>query len=244
MSSATTPPAGCDRFGTSAASSANGPTFDENAHADPTDTSHGEGRDLLAERRDLTARQKERFGGMKFGSCFFGWLTATGTAVLLTGLLTAAGAAIGSRTDAAQAGTQAGARTLGLAAGIALLAVTLVAYFAGGYVAGRMARFNGLKQGLGVWLWAIIAAVVLAILTVAASARFDALSNLNAVPQLPISSQTATAGSLIVVVGIVVLALVGALLGGLAGMRYHRRVDATILDTETDAADAAVSTGR
>ena len=93
-----------------------------------------------------------------------------------------------------QAGTQAGARTLGLAAGIALLAVTLVAYFAGGYVAGRMARFNGLKQGLGVWLWAIIAAVVLAVLTLVAGARFDALSNLNAVPQLPISNQTAHHG--------------------------------------------------
>ena len=232
MSSATTPPAGRDR----SHDSLNGGTPDETTYDDRQGTDRAgvsrpyEGRDLRAERRDLTARQKERFGGMKLGSCFFGWLTATGTAVLLTGLLTAAGAAIGSRTDAAQAATQAGARTLGLAAGIALLAVTLIAYFAGGYVAGRMARFNGLKQGLGVWLWAIIAAVVLAVLTFAAGAKFDALSNLNALPQLPVSSQTATTGSIILAVGLLVLALVGALLGGLAGMRYHRRVDATTLD--------------
>ncbi len=235
MSSATTPPADRDR----STSGPNGRTSDERTYAGRADADRtGEGRDLRAERRDLVARQKERFGGMKFGSCFFGWLTATGTAVLLTGLLTAAGAAIGSRTDAGQAGAQ----TLGLAAGIALLAVTLVAYFAGGYVAGRMARFNGLKQGLGVWLWALVAAVVLAVLTLAAGARFDALSNLNAVPQLPISSQTATAGSIILAVGLVVLALVGALLGGLAGMRYHRRVDATILDTGTAATTSTANT--
>jgi len=236
MSSATTPPAGRDRSESSTSTSgqpAHGTTDD----AGRGSRTAGEGRDLRAERRELTARQKERFGGMKFGSCFFGWLTATGTAVLLSGLLTAAGAAFGSQPDAGQAG----ARTLGLAAGIALLAVTLVAYFAGGYVAGRMARFNGLKQGLGVWLWAIIAAVVLAVLTLAAGARFDALSNLNALPQLPVSSQTATTGSIILAAGLLVLALVGALLGGLTGMRYHRRVDATVLDPSTD---THVTTGR
>ncbi len=46
----------------------------------------------------MVRRQKERFGGMKFGACFFGWLTATGTAVLLTALLTAVGLGVGSST--------------------------------------------------------------------------------------------------------------------------------------------------
>jgi hypothetical protein len=36
---------------------------------------------------------------------------------------------------------------------------------------------------------------------------------------------TLTTGGIIVAVGVVVVSLVGALLGGLAGMRYHRRVD-------------------
>ena len=45
--------------------------------------------------QELVARQKEQFGGMKFGCSFFGWLTATGTAVLLTALLAAIGAALG-----------------------------------------------------------------------------------------------------------------------------------------------------
>lgn len=37
-------------------------------------------------RDDVAAREKEQFGGMKFGAAFFGWLTATGAAVLLTAL--------------------------------------------------------------------------------------------------------------------------------------------------------------
>ena len=28
------------------------------------------------DRREVVGRQKDAFGGMKFGSCFFGWLTA------------------------------------------------------------------------------------------------------------------------------------------------------------------------
>src|SRR5687768_6527699 len=96
--------------------------------------------------------QKDRFGGMKFGACFFGWLTATGLAVLLSTLL----GAVGFGLD--QAGTidpnqaQADPAGVGLAGAIVLLVVVLIAYFAGGYVAGRMARFDGVKQGLGVWL--------------------------------------------------------------------------------------------
>src|SRR5690242_19419017 len=41
----------------------------------------GEGR--TSNPGTVLARQKERFGGMKAGSAFFGWLTATGTTVTL-----------------------------------------------------------------------------------------------------------------------------------------------------------------
>src|SRR3954451_4169651 len=46
-------------------------------------------------RHDVVAREKERFGGMKFGAAFFGWLTAIGTVVLLTAVVGAVGAALG-----------------------------------------------------------------------------------------------------------------------------------------------------
>jgi len=180
----------------------------------------------VRDRRDVVGRQKDAFGGMKFGSCFFGWLTASGTAVLLAALVTGIGAALGLSRDVQEAGTSPEqTQSVGLVGGIVLLAIIFVAYLAGGYVAGRMARFNGLKQGLGVWLWAVIIAILVAVAGMLAGARFDILRQLNSFPRLPLNEGTLTTGGILVAIGVVIVSLVGALLGGLAGMRYHRRVD-------------------
>ena len=180
-------------------------------------------------RHDVVAREKEEFGGFKFGSAFFGWLTATGTAVLLTALVAAAGAAVGlgngvSTEDAADAATD-NAETVGLVGAIALIVIILIAYFAGGYVAGRMARFSGAKQGLAVWIWAVVIAIVVAVISALAGSQFDILGNLNSFPRIPLGEGALTSASVITAVLIAVASLVGAVLGGLAGMRYHRRVD-------------------
>ena len=181
--------------------------------------------------RDLVRQQRDQFGGMKFGACFFGWLTATGTAVLLTGLLTAVGLGVGTQQDLTPAQAAGNAGTLGVVSAIVLLVVILVAYYCGGYVAGRMARFDGVKQGVGVWLWTIIAAVVVTVLGLVAGDRFNVLSRINSLPALPVSRDALTTGAIVSVVVVIVAALIGAVLGGLAGMRYHRRIDrATFTD--------------
>lgn len=180
-------------------------------------------------RHDVVEREKERFGGMKFGSAFFGWLTATGTAVLLTALVAAAGAAVGlatngSPSDAADA-ANANADTIGIIGVIAVAVVLFVAYYCGGYVAGRMARFDGLKQGFAVWLWAIIIAIVVAVLSAIAGAQFNILGNLNSFPRIPVNEGDLTVAGIITAIVVALISLGGALLGGLAGMRYHRKVD-------------------
>jgi hypothetical protein len=178
------------------------------------------------DRRDVVNIQKDAFGGMKFGSCFFGWLTASGTAVLLAALVTGVGAAMGlSRTVDVTNPSPAQTESIGFVGGIVLLVIIFVSYLAGGYVAGRMARFNGLKQGLGVWLWAVIMAILVGVAGWLAGARFDVLARVNSFPRLPLNEGTLTTGGIIVAVGVVAASLVGAMLGGLAGMRYHRRVD-------------------
>jgi len=177
-------------------------------------------------RREVVAREKERFGGMKFGASFFGWLTASGMAVLLTALLAAAGAGVGLATDLDPANPDAGqAETIGLIGAIVILAIIFVAYFAGGYVAGRMARFNGARQGVGVWLWAVIIAVVVAVLGLIAGTQFNLLANLNTFPRIPVNEGTLTTAGVLTAVAVAIVALVGAILGGVTGMRFHRRVD-------------------
>jgi hypothetical protein len=185
-------------------------------------------------RHDVVDRERETHGGIKWGSAFFGWLTATGMVVILTALAAAAGAVFGLATDtsvdqAADSATQQ-ADTVGIVGGIALLVIVFIAYYCGGYVAGRMARFDGLKQGLAVWLWALVVAILVGVLGAVAGSEFNVLSQLNSFPRLPIGEGTMTTGGIVALVVVLAASLGGALLGGLAGMRFHRTVDKTGLD--------------
>jgi hypothetical protein len=166
---------------------------------------------------------------VKIGSAFFGWLTAMGTAVLLTALLAATGAALGlgvfEDPEAAADEAARNPETVGWIGAIALLVIVFVAYWCGGYVAGRMARFNGIRQGIAVWLWAIVIAIIVALLGLVAGAQFDVLVDLNAFPRIPLSEGELTTAGIITAVIVAIASLAGAILGGMAGMRYHRRVD-------------------
>jgi len=180
-------------------------------------------------REEVVAKEKREFGGMQFGTAFFGWLTSTGAAVILTALVAGAGAAVGLGTQTDPAAPE-NASTVGLIGAIALGVVVLIAYFCGGYVAGRMARFSGVKQGIAVWLWALIVAVILAITTAIAGSQFNILADLNSFPRIPIQEGDLALGSIITAVVIALISLGGAILGGVAGTRYHRKVDQAGLD--------------
>jgi hypothetical protein len=168
--------------------------------------------------------RRERFGGVNVGAAFFGWLVAVAVSVLLTGIVGAVVAAIGSTASITQDEAQRRAGTIGLVAAIVLLAVLMIGYYAGGYVAGRMSRFSGTAQGLGVWVIGLLVTVLMLTLGAAFGEQYDVLTRTN-LPRLPVSSgalgTTGVIAALIVLVG----TLVAALLGGSVGTHYHRRVD-------------------
>jgi hypothetical protein len=181
------------------------------------------------DRHEVVSREKEQYGGVKLGSAFFGWLTATGTAVLLTALVAAAGTAVGLATgtsaDSATSEAANDPATVGLVGGIILLVVLFVAYYCGGYVAGRMARFDGAKQGVAVWLWALLIAILVAVLGIVAGNEFNILAELNGFPRIPVGEGDLSTAGILAAIGVAVASLAGAVLGGIAGMRFHRRVD-------------------
>jgi hypothetical protein len=175
--------------------------------------------------RHVRARQREQYGGINWGAAFFGFLVAVGVAVLLTGLLAAAGAAIGlTESSAAADAKSTDAETLSLAGAIALLAVLAIAYYCGGYVAGRMSRFDGARQGIGAWAVGLLVTIGAAVLAVIAGSQYNVVERAN-LPRLPIGEETLTTGGAIATVAIVVGTLMFAALGGIAGARYHRKVD-------------------
>jgi hypothetical protein len=172
----------------------------------------------------MQQRQRDEFGGLQWGSAFFGWLVAVGIAALLTAVLSAAGAAVGLTQGASAQDATSNADTVGIVGGIVLLAILLIAYYAGGYVAGRMSRFSGPKQGIGVWIIALAVTVVLAVAGAVLGAEYNVLSQLN-LPRIPIGEGTLTTGGLIALAAIVLGTLLAAVAGGKAGTHYHRKID-------------------
>ena len=83
-------------------------------------------------RASLPVR-REKYGGVKIGSAFFGFLTATGMVVLLTALAVAAGAVLSLAidTDPGQAAREAtqSAGTVGIVGGVVLLVILFAAYY-------------------------------------------------------------------------------------------------------------------
>jgi hypothetical protein len=167
-------------------------------------------------------RQRIRFGGIRWGSAFFGLLSAIGLAALLLGIVAAAGVAIG--VSEVEDVTNGDAETIGLGGAILVLAVIALSWFCGGYVAGRMARFDGIRQGIGVWAWTVVIGVVLAIAALIGGSDYDVFAQLN-LPNVAVGDQTLTTGGAITLAAACVVTLVFAVLGGKFGDRFHRRVD-------------------
>ena len=179
--------------------------------------------------REVVDRQREEYGGINWGAAFFGWLVAIGVAALLTAILSAAGAAIGlTQSSPSQAGSQAqsNADTVGIVGGIILLLILGLAYFAGGYVAGRMSRFDGPRQGIATWVIGLIVTVVLAVAGVLLGAEYNVLSQLS-LPRIPVDEGSLTTGGLIALVAIFLVTLLAAVAGGKMGTHSHRKIDRT-----------------
>lgn len=200
-------------------------------HADqPADRPYYSGDDTRVGRLEAEAAE---YGGVKPGAAFFGWLTATGMSVLLTALLAAAGTALGlaSGTDLGEAASDAASDVtanpegVGIAGIIGLGVILLVAYYCGGYVAGRMARFQGARQGVAVWVWALLIAALVALLGFVAGNEYNVLQQINGFPRIPVDEGTLTTAGITALVVALLVSLVGAVLGGIAGVRYHRKVD-------------------
>ena len=172
----------------------------------------------------MRARQREEFGGLNWGSAFFGWLVAVGVAVILLAILSAAGTVFNLSENVSEADANANADTIGIVGGILLIAVVAIAYYCGGYVSGRMSRFDGGRQGFGTWAIGLTVTIILAVAGVIFGSEYNVLEQLN-LPRIPIDEGSLTAGAAIALAAVVIITLLAAMGGGKAGERYHRRID-------------------
>jgi heme/copper-type cytochrome/quinol oxidase subunit 1 len=169
----------------------------------------------------------ERFGGINWGAAFFGWLVAVGVAAILTGITGAVLAGIGSDQNITRADAEASAGTYGVVAAVVLLVIMSLAYYAGGYVSGRMSRFDGGKQGLGAWLVGLLVSLVTVAIGAVAGSEYDIFERVN-LPTLPLTSDELGLGGLLAALAILVGTLLFAMAGGKVGTRYHAKVDRAV----------------
>ncbi len=173
------------------------------------------------------AAAADRYGGINWGASFFGWLVAVGIASLLIALLGAAGAATGL-TDTKESDITTSADTIGIVGGVLLLVVLLIAYYAGGYVAGRMSRFDGARQGVGVWLIGLVVTILLGAAGAIFGSKYNVLEQLK-LPRIPIDEGSLTIGGIIALAAVILGTLLTAVLAGRVGRRYHDKVDQAAL---------------
>ena len=174
--------------------------------------------------REARLRQRDEFGGINWGSAFFGWVVAIGIGVLLTAIVSAAGAAIGLTNNVSGGQAKSNADTIGIVGGALLIAIALIAYYAGGYVAGRMSRFDGARQGFAVWLFGLVITLLVAGAGAILGDQYNVFEQLN-LPRIPVSTSDLTTGGAIALAAIVLGSLLAAILGGKVGQRYHRKAD-------------------
>jgi hypothetical protein len=153
-------------------------------------------------------------------------LTALSTTLILAGLVGAAVGAVGYQT-----GLERSAQDLSTASLIGGVAVLFVAYLIGGWAAGRIARYDGARNGFATGIWTLILAAIVSGLGAWLGSEYDVLRNVD-LPQW-FSTDAFTATAIISGVAAVIAMFVGGTIGGYIGERYHRRADRTILATPT-----------
>jgi hypothetical protein len=188
----------------------------------PTSSRRGQAM-MELRRRELRRQEHREFGGrIQWEAVFFGLLAAIGlgaslVAMVLGGLV-AAGIASFHETAAGLVDH------VMVGGGPIPIAILALSYLAGGYVAARMARFDGRRQGLGLWLLSLAVAIAVAITAWIAGGELDPTRSI-ALPANPIDEGPLShSGWGILAVGLLV-PLIFAILGGVLGERFHRAVD-------------------
>ncbi len=194
------------------------------SEATRTDSPYPRGYFEAADERE--DRLRDMYGGVDWLASFFGFVFAVVAAAffsLVAGLILVP---LGFFLNI-------GAGALGPAAITALVLVGILiflTYFLGGYVAGRLARFDGGRNGAMTVLWSlVIGAVLLAVGGFLPGGFFQAIKNFIQENLLPTIGGLLDLGiiGLLSIVAALLIAVLGGFLGGRFGSHYHRDIDRT-----------------
>jgi hypothetical protein len=178
------------------------------------------GRDRLALAKDAG------LGRVSLLSVLTGMLVAYGAFVLVAAI--AAGILNALGIDPAVFTTNDW-REVGVGGGIAVALVLFLSYLFGGYVAGRMARRAGAVNGLFVFLFGVVVAAAVGAAIGTQADTDSILDNLRSLG-VPTSGSEWRAIGTVAGLGSLLAMLLGSILGGASGDRWHGKLVARALD--------------
>lgn len=168
------------------------------------------------------AQARARYGGFDWVATFLGFVVATFFTTVFLAIVGAIVGSVGFQLGARVTRDGVGGPTVALGAGAVIGSVVAVflAYVIGGYTAGRLARFEGVLNGLGVVMWTVIVAIILAIIGAILGNRF----NLGAQLHLNINVRDVSVAGVISLLVTLAVMVLGGMLGGLLGGHYQAKV--------------------
>ncbi|MFL6058170.1 MAG: TIGR04086 family membrane protein [Rubrobacteraceae bacterium] len=200
------------------------PAYGTQADASPYPRGYFEAAE---ERED---RLRDMYGGVDWLASFLGFIFALVAGCFFTLVAGLVVAPLGVSMDLA--GSEIGPAAI---TGLVLVAILVfLTYFFGGYVAGRLARFDGGRNGAMLLLWTGVTVLVLALINAVLSGFLpegisEEIDNL--IQNLLFSTIGGLSGlgivGVLIFVGALLVALVGGFLGGRLGSRYHAEIDRT-----------------
>ncbi|MCU1373267.1 MAG: hypothetical protein JWO68_553 [Actinomycetia bacterium] len=159
------------------------------------------------------------YGSTSLPSILAGTLVAFGTVAVVLAVAGAVGAKVGLTTDGISTHEW---RRAGIAGAAIATVVVFLAFFFGGYTAGRMGRRAGLRNGLGVFVLAALVIAVVAGLTAWLGDTSSVRQNL-ADNGVPTGANTWSDIGIGAAIAAGVAMLIGSILGGIKGERWHGR---------------------
>jgi hypothetical protein len=185
----------------------------------PSVVVHGEAVRVDRAHHDLpVAEVRSRFGGLDAMAVLAGLTSALGALLVLSTLLARLGVEGGGQVD------RETLSVAGLVAGLLALGLSLLL---GGYVAGRVARYSGVRNGL---LTGLAFLLVTAGLSALAASAADGDAAQVGLPDW-LDRDTATTAAIVTALVALALVLGASALGGRLGAGWHRKVDDTLLGT-------------
>ncbi len=175
-----------------------------------------------------------RYGGGDIPATIGGLLAAIGTIILLGGLITGGAGNIAYQTGVFD--NEGNIEELSVAGTVAAIAVLFVAFVVGGWVAARMARFDGSRNGLIVALWFTVLVVVFGALGIWAGTEYNVFAALDLPDWVSHwENQDVTTATALLASAAALVTYAGGYLGGVLGDIYNTKVNAALANTTPEA---------